>query len=274
MFVESVDAEGRPTGRLLGVQVKSGSSYLGGSEAGIVYVGQGHVDYWTSFSLPVIVVLYDPAEDVMYWQVVTSETIEETEKRWKVVVPARQVLDAKALARLTSIAEDGPDRAASALNRLRADLTWMRVLQAGGTVRLEVDEWVNKTSGRGDIRFVAELQDGTEVERQFMAFVGSRPYSEVLSSFVPWADLSVDDEALHSHDEEEWMNETGIWDPEEKCYVGNSETFAQWRESRYADVELRPVGNSAGEVDHWRLELQLNDLGRGVLSFEDYLSGT
>jgi hypothetical protein len=274
VFVETADTDGRPNGRLLGVQVKSGSSYLAASGGGIVYVDQSHVDYWSGFSLPVIVVVYNPDADVMYWEVVTSETIEETDTRWKVVVPATQTLDADALLRLASIAAEGLDRTASALNRLRADLTWMEVLEEGGSLRLEVDEWVNKTSGRGDIRFVAELPDGTEIEREFVAFFGLRPYREGLPDLVPWADLSVDDEALDSHDEEEWMNETGIWDSEEKRYIGNSETFQEWRASRYQADELRPVGESAGEVDHWRLKLELNDLGRGVLAFERYLAKT
>jgi hypothetical protein len=52
-------------------------------------------------------------------------------------------------------------------------------------------------------------------------------------------------------------------------------SHAPWkrrRASRHPGDEIRPVGESAGEVAHWRLWLKLNDLGRGVIALERHLS--
>jgi hypothetical protein len=68
------------------------------------------------------------------------------------------------------------------------------------------------------------------------------------------------------------MTETGIWDSEEKRYIGNTEDFDEWRVGRYEPGELRPHSQSGGEVDHWRLTLTLNELGRAVLALERHLS--
>jgi hypothetical protein len=148
----------------------------------------------------------------------------------------------------------------------------MQVLDAGGSVSLEAREWVNKTSGRGDLLVIAEPLDGPRVERAFIVFLGLRPYEEALPQLFPWASLEADEETLDYHDYDEWMDETGIWDSEEKRYVGNSESFDKWRRGRYPDDTIRPYGEQAGELALWRLSLTLNDLGRGILALERLLS--
>jgi hypothetical protein len=64
------------------------------------------------------------------------------------------------------------------------------------------------------------------------------------------------------------MEETGIWDDEDKGYIGNTEGFDKWRASRFPDGGLRPYGEAMSEVALWRLRIELNDLGRGVLALE------
>jgi hypothetical protein len=149
----------------------------------------------------------------------------------------------------------------------------MEVLEQGGSVVLEADEWINKTSGRGDLRLIAEPAGGGEkVEGRYLVFLGLRDYSEALPALFPWADLRADEDALTEGDRQEWMEETGIWDSEEGAYVSNSEDFYAWRAGRYPGSELRPYGESVGEVAHWRLEFGLNALGRAVLALERFLT--
>jgi hypothetical protein len=229
------------------------------------------------YSLPVLVVVYDPETQNAYWQVITQQTVASTAKGWRINVPHDQILDIGARVELAALAagEKAPDSAESTLGRLRADLTWMQVLDQGGTVVLEADEWINKSSGRGDLRLVAKPVDGGDaIERYFGVFFGSKPYAQALPEMFPWANLHVDDDALDDHDEDEWMEETGIWDSEEKGYIGNVEDFDKWRASRYPGDELRAYGESAGEVAHWRVWLKLNDLGRAVIALERHLSET
>jgi hypothetical protein len=192
---------------------------------------------------------------------------------WKVIVPGVQTLDA-GRGQLAALAAEGrqPEKAETALSRLRVDLTWMQVLADGGTVVVEADEWITKSSGRGDVRLIAKPADGGDViTGQFTILAETHPYARVPLLF-PWATLHLDEEALNGHDEDDWMQETGIWDSEDKRHVGNVESFEEWRASRYPDEELRPYGESMDEVAHWRLWLELNDLGRAVITLEQYLA--
>lgn len=292
LFVETAhEPGGAPAGRLLAVQVKSGTSYVGDGDGDIVVrPAERNVEYWFGHSLPVVLVVYDPDKRCAYWQAVTPEAAESTGKGWKVVVPREQTLDGEAqrpLAELANLPRPGPSAElaelanrvrrepppeADELDRLRADLTWMEVLDAGGSVYLEAREWMHKSSGRGDLLLIAEPTDGGErIERQFVVFVGLQPYEDALPELFPWADFHTDEETLEQADEELWTDETGIWDSEDRRYIGHTEDFDEWRAARFPEKEgLRPYGEEAGEVLLWRLALRLNDLGRGVLALERY----
>ncbi|MFF6774621.1 DUF4365 domain-containing protein [Streptomyces sp. NPDC012637] len=67
--IEYVDPEGRATGRLVAVQIKSGASYFSSRSDGYVHFRPEpkHRNYWASFPLPVIVVLHHPEEDLTIW---------------------------------------------------------------------------------------------------------------------------------------------------------------------------------------------------------------
>ncbi len=166
-----------------------------------------------------------------------------------------------------------PDRAESGLGRLRADLTWMQVLDQGGSVVLEADEWVNKTSGQRRPSPHREPRRRRRADRgPVHRLLRPAPLCGSAARLFPWADLHLDENAIDDADEDLWMTETGIWDSEEDRYIGNSEDFAEWRASRFPPGELRPYSGWLDEVAHWRLTLTLNDLGRGVLALERYLA--
>jgi uncharacterized protein DUF4365 len=149
-----------PNGRMLGVQIKGGSSFFAETtgDAVVFRSEERHLDYWLGHSLPVVVLLYDPSDQTILWQAVTPETTQSTGKGWKLIVPRAQRLDASSAPALQELVEDDPYTLR--LNALRADLGWMRLLRGGGQVRIEVEDWVNKTSGRGSITLVGEPASG------------------------------------------------------------------------------------------------------------------
>ncbi|MBW2644120.1 MAG: DUF4365 domain-containing protein [Deltaproteobacteria bacterium] len=91
--IEIVDDD-FPTGMLYAVQLKSGRSYFNEStEDAIVFRGKKrHLTYWTDYSLPVILVLYNPEEDNLYWTFVNQENTIETDKAWKIEIPKSNIL--------------------------------------------------------------------------------------------------------------------------------------------------------------------------------------
>lgn len=271
--IEIVNDDG-PTGRLIAAQVKTGSSYLRERTAeGFVFRPKpGHVRYWQGHSLPVIVVLVDLEVDACYWQVVNDATLTANDNRWRVIVPFSQVIDADSEAPLRQLTDARRDADLKQLDQLRAAKPWMARLRDGQRVLVEADEWINKTSGRGEIHVLIEDDAGAVVSKaSWFVFFGLTPYSEALPALFPWANLDVDDSMYEDVEEDRWRKEEGIWDNEDGVYI----TFGDFGEWRAGLPRLRPYGNSAGEVDHWRLELELNGLGRGFLAVDDYLaSGT
>ncbi len=85
----------QPTGQLLGIQLKSGSSYLTESvKDGYVFrTDKKHVEYWKKHALPVIICLCDIDKRVIYWQAVTDETAISTGEGYKIIVPSMQTID-------------------------------------------------------------------------------------------------------------------------------------------------------------------------------------
>jgi hypothetical protein len=91
---ELIDRE-KATGQLLGIQIKTGPSYLSEqTDEGYVFrTDNDHIQYWSKHSLPVVIVLCDPDRSVVYWQRISRDTVVETRRGHKVVVPFSQKID-------------------------------------------------------------------------------------------------------------------------------------------------------------------------------------
>ncbi|QDU15000.1 hypothetical protein CA11_28130 [Gimesia maris] len=90
---ERIESE-KPTGQLLGLQLKSGPSYLSETcDDGFVFrTDKKHVDYWLNHALPVLICLGDIDTKTIYWQVVNSDTAISTGKGYKFTVPITQTI--------------------------------------------------------------------------------------------------------------------------------------------------------------------------------------
>jgi len=90
---ELIESE-RPSGRLLGIQLKSGASYLTETcdEGYIFRTDKEHVEYWTNHALPVLICLCDTDSQTIFWQVVNADTATSTGKGYKFTVPSTQTV--------------------------------------------------------------------------------------------------------------------------------------------------------------------------------------
>jgi hypothetical protein len=70
------------------------------------------------------------------------------------------------------------------------------------------------------------------------------------------------DDAEHN----QYIAECSIWDEGDQFFT---ETFDNWRQERLAQG-ICPYNNASGEVDFYRLELTLNDLGRAFLVVDEF----
>jgi hypothetical protein len=90
-------ANGRATGRLIGLQIKSGISWFKRkTRSGFIYSGDlEHLTYWQGHSLPILIVLFDPISAEAYWQWVSDDHVRLTDKGWTLVIPYTQTISKK-----------------------------------------------------------------------------------------------------------------------------------------------------------------------------------
>jgi len=114
--IEILEPPAHRTGKLLGVQIKAGSSYFKTTTAdGFVYNASAkHIEYWRWYFLPVILVLVDLDNKLCYWAPVTAETIRPSSRGgWQIIVPFVNVLNSQAVSALAMFADAEPGKAAA-----------------------------------------------------------------------------------------------------------------------------------------------------------------
>lgn len=268
--VEIVESN-KATGKLLALQIKSGESYFKEKEAiGYVYRGSGdHLNYWLNHSLPVIIILYNLEQDKAYWQVINIDNIIKTNKGWKLTIPYTHELCSKFRFVLARHAEGKPH--ILRLNKLQLAKPWMEIANGDNCLILEVEEWVNKSSGRTGLKLLAIGRKGNEiVVRDWpMIFLPGRDYEQTLRELFPWATLEIDEEYYESYDRNNYENECGIWDSEDKKYMGFTEDYEDWEKENIKEG-LRPYSDN-GEVAFWRLIVSLNSVGKAFMEIEKYI---
>ena len=240
------------SGKMIAVQIKSGESFLDeGKEDYVVFRGDStHYNYWINHALPVIVVLHNPLTGEIIWECITRETAIKCKTGWKTNIPRKQVLkDSRdKLFNLAAKQSEFERR----WNSLVIAKNWMLETVKQGYLILEVEEWINKSSGRGHFKLLTEEPDEKErviFDRELLGF-GCRNYDLVIQEMFPWADVCVDEEYY-----EENMDE-------ECCYRN---------EHRETVHNIYPYANSAGEVDFYRLKLTLNRIGQSFIEIDHFL---
>lgn len=269
--MEFVD-DGKPR-QLLALQIKSGSSWFKEKKDDCVIfrnINERQYNYWTMNSLPCIIILYNPDDDIGIWQELTTETIKRTKdgtgKGFYVEVPLNQIfLDKSSNKKLLSYS-NLPQHIQN-YNFLLSQKKFMEIIQNGGEVKLHSTEWVNKSSGKGDTKLI--VNDGQETkEYAYPYWFPFTPYTDVFPRLFPWAAFSVDEEFFEESDSELWQQLHCWYDSEMDDWIVVGDTFEQFRQKlprmRYID--------HAGEVAEYMLVLSLNELGKSFLEVEQFIS--
>ena len=271
--MEFIDSSGKPK-QLLALQIKSGESWFRETKDGYVYfrdINERQYIYWTTNSLPCIVVLYNPNDDTCIWQILTSETIEKTKdgagKGFFVKVPLNQIfLNAVSNEKLLSIT-NLPEHIVN-YNFLLSQKEFMEIIQNGGEVKLHSTEWVNKSSGRGETELI--VVDGENVKTySYPYWFPFTPYTDVFPKLFPWAEFSADEEYYREHDEELWHEYHWYYDSEDKEWIHVGDPFEVFREKL---DPMRSITGACGEVAEYMLVLSLNDLGTSFLKVNEFVS--
>lgn len=270
--IEFVDSSGKPK-QLLALQIKSGASWFNEKKDNYVVfrdINERQYNYWTMNSLPCIIVLYNPEDNMCIWQELTDKTIERTKegtgKGYFVKVPLNQVfLDTVSNEKLLSFT-NLPEHILN-YNFLLSQKKFMQIIRDGGVVKLHSSEWVNKSSGRGDTELIVD--DGKRVERySYPYWFPFTPYTNVFPRLFPWADFSADEDFFEEDDKSHWRDLHCFYDREDDIWLCVGDTFEEFRK------KLNPMRsiNHSGEVAEYMMILSLNDLGRAFLAVDEFVS--
>lgn len=237
------------SGKLIGVQIKSGESYFKEEkEEKIIFrIEPKHYKYWLNYSIPVIIVLYNPSLDICIWELFTKEKAIKSGNNWKIEIPKNQTI-----ANSKRIFEEIASNITSYQRRYNSLIVakeWMEKATEYPLI-LEVQEWINKCSGRGDF-ILKDCDDNILFKSSIWGF-GTRPYELVLPDLFPWADICVD------------------YDFYTEDY--DSDYYDEVIEERMEDNVIFPYKNAAGEVDFYRLLLSVNELGKCFLLLDEFLN--
>jgi tetratricopeptide (TPR) repeat protein len=133
--------EGRPTGRLVGLQIKTGPSYFAEpcEDGWIFRPKKKHVQYWLNHSLPVYVLLVNLDLMTVYWQEITEQQLRTGPRggvyiqipRANVLATARGPWEAAAEKFASTAAEDYEDNLGRLAPSTAAILRSLAVARAG-----------------------------------------------------------------------------------------------------------------------------------------------
>lgn len=255
--------EGNATGKMIAVQIKSGESYFKEIEEDYVVfrVDEKHRNYWINHSLPVIVILYSPSRNECIWEIANKYTLISCNKSWKIKIPKSQTIE-NARFKLLEISKNISDYEHRHSSLVLAK-KWMLETLKQGQLILEVTEWINKSSGRGNF-VLKSFDDGQEIilfERELWGF-GLKSYDLVIQQMFPWAHIEID-KAYYEENME--MEDNINWD-----IFDSDDDIIEVLPREVADG-IYPYKNVAGEVDCYRLILTLNDVGKAFLTTEEFL---
>ena len=268
--MEFIESSGKPK-QLLALQIKSGTSWFKEKkEECIIFrdINDRQYNYWTTNSLPCIVVLYNPADNTCIWQKLTAETIKGTSggKGFFVKVPLTQIfLNDSSNEKLLSFT-NLPEHIMN-YNFLLSQKEFMQIIQDGGTVKLHSCEWVNKSSGRGETELIVD--DGKGIKKYLYPYwFPFTPYTEVFPRLFPWADFLADEDFYEEDDESSWREYHCYYDKEDDEWLIVGDTFEEYRR------KLSPIRsiNHSGEAAEYMLVLSLNKLGRSFLTVNEFVS--
>lgn len=259
--------------QLLALQIKTGESYFKENKGEYIVfrdIDERQYNYWTTNSLPCIVVLYNPKDDMCIWQKLTKETILKTcggkGKGYFVKVPVHQVFLDDVSNNILLTYSNLPEHITN-YNFLLSQKKFMQIIQAGGTVKLHSNEWVNKCSGRGETELIVD--DGKGIKRySFPYWFPFNAYTDVFPRLFPWADFTIDEDYYKENDLYLWREFHCYYDTEEDEWIEVGDTFEAFRESL---DPMRSIDH-AGEVAEFMLVLTLNELGRSFLNIDKYVS--
>ncbi|GAO43730.1 DUF4365 domain-containing protein [Flavihumibacter petaseus] len=243
--------EGIPTGQLISLQIKTGESHFQSNEDHLIYYGSSrHLEYWVNHSLPVILIAHLPNTNETFWELVTLKNVNFTKKAWKINIPRKQVLSSIFLDELMQIG--GGTEEMLRKRKLFIDKPLMDVIKQEGKVSVVFMEWLHKSLNRTQISIIITKKGKESTAREWAVAYAGYETEEIMRLIFPWAEATIDEDFYDEHLDEDSLSGTYNLD---------------WLYKQ----EFYPYRVQMDEVADFRLQLSLNELGKGFLNYIDFV---
>lgn len=258
---------GNPIGKFIGVQIKTGVRYFKEKSGNSIVFrsDKTHIYYWINNSLPILIVLHNVNNKTTIWQVINKQTVEPTGNNFKIKIPISNVLEKRFADIIERLTETPP--LLNKFQKLLLDKPIINMLKKGEKVVVEFDRWVNKSSGRADVKVYHVIQDKDFEENKELEQIQLSEFSAIgihsyqsLFYFYPWADFKLDEsfyKTFSDYDEDEMP--------------GYQLVFIDDRFNGYK-LPIIPF-HCNGEISSYRLAMSLNDYGHSFIDFYDFTDG-
>lgn len=205
--VEIADRDGKPTGKLIALQIKSGVSFFRHKSQGFyTFYGENkHLEYWTQHSLPVFLVIHNPETNETLYQRIEIHRIKKTTSGWSIKIPEANVLGRNA--KETIAFGVGADRESIKRYRFSSDKDKIIKYQ-NKDVYFVFDFWVNKTLSLRNINVYSDSYEKDSPDEIIPVWgTSSSPYF-FMNKFFPWLEYHY--ECLIDYEEQSYEIETHI----------------------------------------------------------------
>ncbi len=237
---------GNPTGKLIGLQIKSGAGNFRETKGSFYYYGEPrHLQYWLHHSLPVLIIAHIPKR-ITVWNQVKKSKVTITEKGWSMKIPKSNVFDASALHKIKKILSTHLK-----INDLFLHIETMKHIKSGGKIVIHKDEWSNKSFKRGSTQLIKVDLDGTEtILLDDNIWYTGYTIEDMIAKIYPWANIEIDEE----------------------FYQQNYSTDLDGIKLRHI-LSGRTIYPYAcdNEISSYRLQLRINPLGLAAIKVADYI---
>lgn len=266
MEVEIVE-DNKATGQLFVLQIKTGESYFQEeNEGNIIFRGDiKHYKYWLNHSLPVFIVLCNPSTDMTIFEQITKEKCKVLEKGFKILIPKTNTLNATNIDKFSTIKDESSYN--KRLQRLIIQKELITKVKEGKRIMIEIEDWCNKL-GYAMSSKIFEIDENDDEIEISNSESNSISYIEQLSLLYPWSEFIIDEDFYYEDEQSDFMDNYGIWDSEEKCYIGVSQNF---HDVRPPANEIRPLNTGGGEINLYRLQFTLNEIGESFILLNKFL---
>jgi len=244
--------------KLIALQIKTGLSYFKEQDSSYVFyrISERHYNYWTKYSIPVILVLYNPVTKEIVFSEIDDNRIKKNRSEYKLHLSKHEDF--------TSYLNDVALRLVNLPNSLYnynymlTQLPFMEAIENDKEVILESEEWVNKSSGRGSLKIT--IDDGKAKEiYEWGYYFPFTSYDKVFRRLFPWAKFVIDMDFLEY--EEIYSADLG------RIFSDNDISYIQHTHENGSIIGIL----RAGEVAFYKLHLELNDFGKCFLNVNKIL---